>query len=117
MKVMIVDDAPANRLVLTALLKSAGYDAIVADGSAAALRIFAEERPEVVLTDLHLEDGTSGLELARSLRQQAEGRPFRIAIVTGDPDQSLAADPTVDAVIEKPVSLDGLKSFINQEAQ
>jgi len=117
MKVMVVDDAPANRMVLTALLKSAGYAVVAADSSVAAVEMFAAECPDVVLTDLHLENGASGVELARSLKRLSEATPPRIAIVTGDPDPSISSDPAIDAVLAKPASLANLTAFINQEAQ
>jgi len=112
MKVLVVDDISANRLVLTALLRRAGYEASAAANAEEAESRFATDRPEAVLTDLHLGEGADGTELAGRLRRMPGGESVRIGLLTGDARSSLQGTDVFDAVLEKPVSLETLESFL-----
>ncbi|HVS37698.1 MAG TPA: response regulator [Gemmataceae bacterium] len=65
--VLVVDDYPDAASSLAILVKCWGYEAHVAFDGAAALRLSALHRPDVVLLDLAMPD-MDGLELARRLR-------------------------------------------------
>ena len=65
-RVLAVDDDPqALRYVRDALLKS-GYTPVVTGDPAEALRLVAEEKPDLVLLDLML-PGTDGIELMKDI--------------------------------------------------
>ncbi len=68
-KVLVVDDEPANRDALAALLRQDGFDVDVAADGAAALDHVARTAPDVLLTDLRMPtlDGVALLERAREL--------------------------------------------------
>jgi DNA-binding NtrC family response regulator len=75
-KVLAVDDDPATREGLPALLESWGYGATaVADGKA-ALQFCEKELPHVIITDLMM-PGMTGLEFIDRLGERAQ----RVAIV------------------------------------
>ena len=66
MRILAVDDDPqALRYVRDALLKS-GYTPVVTGDPEEALRLVAEEKPDLVLLDLML-PGTDGIELMRDI--------------------------------------------------
>jgi len=115
-KVLVVDDAASNRTVLSALLNRAGYAVETAADVAAAEKLFVSVCPEAVLTDLHLGNGEDGVALAESLRRLSENRPVRIGLMTADTAVSVT-DGVFDAILEKPVTLDGLMSFLGEDGQ
>jgi DNA-binding NarL/FixJ family response regulator len=80
--VVVVDDHPVFRRGLAGLLEEDGIDVLAQAGTVAdALAAVEEHRPEVVILDLHLPDG-SGVEATRRI---LAGRPeVRVLILTMD---------------------------------
>ena len=64
--VLIVDDEPSIRENLERVLKSSGYETVVAEDGQAALDRAAEQEFEVVLLDIGL-PGISGMDVLRRL--------------------------------------------------
>jgi len=113
-KVLIVDDAAANRKVLAALLAHAGYESAAAASADEARRLFAAERPTHVLTDLQM-PGEDGISFARSLREMENGRSVRIALTSGDVALADEAGGLYDKILAKPVTIEELRAFIDGE--
>lgn len=83
--VLLVDDDAQTRAVLLARLKEVGCVVREAEEAKAALRLFREARPDVVLTDLVL-PGQPGAALIKAVRREAPAQPV-IAIsgsIVGD---------------------------------
>jgi CheY-like chemotaxis protein len=68
--VLIVDDEPLIRAYARTIVEEAGYAAAEARDAADAMRALAEEAVDVVLTDIELGAGPSGLELSQAIRQR-----------------------------------------------
>ncbi|HEY6337515.1 MAG TPA: response regulator [Candidatus Sulfotelmatobacter sp.] len=68
--ILAVDDRSTNLDLIAALLKPLGYCVLVAHGVAEALSIARRVDPDLVLTDVHMGDG-SGFELIRAMQQDA----------------------------------------------
>jgi DNA-binding NarL/FixJ family response regulator len=62
-RVLIVDDEPMIRLLLEQHLSSAGFDTQTAADALEAKRAVAKFDPDVLIVDLDLGDGPSGIEL------------------------------------------------------
>ena len=89
MEVLIVDDDLAlGRLVAEALKEVVGVSR--ATTVTGALAILQRKKIDLILTDLHMPGGTSGLELCRKLGRASPNLP--IIVMTGD-------DATSDEVI------------------
>ena len=108
--VLIVDDDPAYRASVAALLSRENYDireAATAEGALASVR---EERPGCILLDVHLPDGT-GYEVCRALREEY-GELLPIVFVTGkrvgSPDRIAGLSVGADDYLIKPVIPDEL---------
>lgn len=100
MVVLIVEDEVLIGLGLHLMLSLAGHHVRGPAGSAArALAIAAEDPPEVALVDVNLEGDTTGLELARDLR---DCYGTTILFVTADVAQARAARDVGFGVIAKP---------------
>ena len=65
--VLAVDDRSANLDLVTALLQPLGYRVITAGGVEEALACIRKEIPDLVLTDVHMGDGT-GFDLIHHIR-------------------------------------------------
>jgi DNA-binding NtrC family response regulator len=75
-RILIIDDEATMLQMVSELLRSDGHETIAYPDGDAALEALEEQRPELVITDLHLENSRAqGLDLlkrARSLNPPAE---------------------------------------------
>jgi two-component system, chemotaxis family, CheB/CheR fusion protein len=83
--ILVVEDEPVVREMLTLLLESEGYRTeSAADGGAAlALATRGVVRPDLVLADYNLPNGPNGLQVVASL-QEILGRDIKAIILSGD---------------------------------
>ena len=79
-KVLVVDDDPATRDGLTALLENWGYGASSAADGKAALKLCEKELPHAIVTDLMM-PGMNGIEFIEGLREQV--RQVAVVMMTG----------------------------------
>lgn len=110
--VLVVDDDESVRLILSEQLRDLGLEVSVAENAEQALRMLAgnaKKRPEFVLTDYSM-PGMDGLHLLSAIGKEMP--EVRGAIMTGNPQESMAnCDPHV-AIIHKPVDLGELKRLL-----
>jgi CheY-like chemotaxis protein len=71
---LLVDDEPRILSALQRCLRREGYEIVLADSAAAALRVLRAQRVDLVLTD-HKMPGMSGLELIREIASEWPGIP------------------------------------------
>ncbi len=96
--ILLIEDDPAQRLLLAAYLRQATFRVEEAGTLAQGRAQAAATHPCLVLLDLNLPDG-DGLELARELIRRA----IPVLIVTSRPaDRLLALELGVDDFVEKP---------------
>ena len=79
--VLVVEDEPAIRELITVHLKDAGYAVTGVSDAESAARYLKEALPDLLLLDWML-PGQSGLALARSLRADARTRRATCAAST-----------------------------------
>ncbi|QFZ85600.1 response regulator [Variovorax paradoxus] len=111
-RLLVVDDHPANRALIGDQLGALGFDADVAPDGEAALALLATQRYDLVLTDLNM-PRMDGYTLARRLRERMPSMPL-IAITAhleqeGYQQCSLAG---FAGVLLKPVLLPALEQAI-----
>lgn len=80
--ILIVDDEPANRLLVRTVLEHASHTVFEAADAGEGMRLARELRPDLALIDLSL-PGTSGTEFIQALRRDPQTKPLRIALYTG----------------------------------
>ncbi|MDD5305364.1 MAG: response regulator [Elusimicrobia bacterium] len=85
-KILVVDDDPAARRILTLLLQTTGEVLEAATGDE-ALRIIAAQRPRLMLLDMVM-PGMSGLEVLKAA--QTSVGTMAILVLTGQNDIELA---------------------------
>jgi DNA-binding NtrC family response regulator len=79
-KVLVVDDDPATRDGLTALLENWGYSGLAAADGKTALKLCEKELPSAIVTDLMM-PGMTGLEFIESLGEQTQ--QLAVVMITG----------------------------------
>jgi PAS domain S-box-containing protein len=79
--VLVVDDEPANCLLLVEMLKAVGFGTREATGGEEALTLATEWSPDAILMDVRM-PGTDGLEAIRRLRDLDPQRPIPIIAVS-----------------------------------
>lgn len=67
MKVLVVDDARSNRLLMSHFIRAMGHTSVEAANGEEAVSIFAQERPDLVLMDVVM-PGVDGFEATRRIR-------------------------------------------------
>jgi CheY-like chemotaxis protein len=105
-RVLVVDDDPAIRRVVCALLDLEEYGLLEAADGLTALELVRLERPDLVILDLTM-PRLDGLRACRALRSDPELAGTRVLLLTGRdlPDAWAAArDAGADAYIVKPFS-------------
>jgi len=88
--VLVLEDEQSVRDLVEAMLERAGHEVSTAADIASAERLYAETQPDVVLTDIVLANGESGVEFAATLRAGDPGLP--ILLISGYPDPVLDTD-------------------------
>lgn len=103
MKILVVDDSRAIRILLRRILSAAGgIEVHEAASGEDALELCDAIRPDLVLTDWHL-DGMTGLELL--WRLEARGARIPVGLVTssaGAQERRQAFEAGVSFVLNKP---------------
>ena len=112
--VLVVDDDPAIRELLTMALEDEGHDTITArDGQDALeqLERMAEAPPDVIILDMNM-PRVDGWEFARLYRQSDLPRA-PIVVLTAAQDVALrCADIQADGCVGKPFDLDDLLAAV-----
>jgi DNA-binding NarL/FixJ family response regulator len=83
-KVLVVDARPLTLGLTRLLLEHEGYEVRAASSVAEAKQIFTRFQPDVCVTDVELEPGLTGVDLAAALRIQKPN--LRLVFLTDLPD-------------------------------
>lgn len=93
-RVLVVDDEPDVRFILSHILEREGYEVYVAINGAAALELVSGAHPDLIITDLMM-PVMDGNELIERLRADPDTATIPIMSLTGNPDSSVGADVVV----------------------
>ncbi len=88
--ILVVDDLSVVRVSLRQILQHEGYRVLEAASAAEARAILAEQTVQLVLSDIEMPGGDSGVELVKSLERRIPEVAF--VMVTAMDDTSLAID-------------------------
>jgi two-component system, NtrC family, response regulator PilR len=104
--VLIIEDHKDSRDLLTTVLRSLRAHVVAVANIEQAERQLQFARPDLIVCDLKLPDGT-GLDFIRWLRQQRRGRSVPAMAITGWGEHfpETLADG-FDAYMQKPIDLD-----------
>lgn len=112
--ILVVEDEPLNRQVITRYFGLLGYRVIQADRGDTGLKIALAENPDVILLDNHL-PRMSGIELCRRLKQQNRQIPVILMSAYELSPQNIkeAQEVGIRSFIRKPFSLNHLKDVLH----
>lgn len=116
MKIAIVEDEVILSMALTLMLEEWGHLIVgTADNEEAALALVETERPDVVLMDIRLGRGDSGLAAARLIRA-ASDVPIIFCTAYADSPPIKAQVATIPSahLIDKPVDEDQLEYLLRR---
>jgi CheY-like chemotaxis protein len=109
--ILIVDDDAGIAAGVEIILKQQGYRTIKARGATEAEKILEDVRPALVLSDLEMPPGPSGLDLARKVRANPAmaGVPFILATAASIDASHFSL---IDGYLVKPFETSVLLKFI-----
>lgn len=108
-RILVVEDQPSIRRLLSRLLIREGHEVIPASSAEEALTIAEREDFDLLLTDVVM-PGASGLELAERLRRDRPGLP--VLLTSGGEDDRALDERT--AFVQKPFRLEQLRELVNE---
>ncbi len=108
--VMVIDDLPANRTLLSKVLQGSGYNVLDASNGIEALDMLMSKgvRPDLIITDVEMPvmDGVTMVQQIRLLENTVAGVP--IITASGNPDVEMerqAIEAGSDSFLTKPFDL------------
>ena len=114
--VLIVDDEPSVRMLVTEVLEDLGYTAIEAADSGAGLKVLQSDvRIDLLVTDVGLPGGMNGRQMADAGRDR---RPdLRVLFITGYAENSVIGHGHLEPgmqVLTKPFAMEALAARIKE---
>jgi DNA-binding response OmpR family regulator len=110
-RILVVEDEPSIREVVSLYLRRAGYDvSVVADGRA-ALESLSDQIPDLVVLDLMLPE-VDGLEITRWLRERGDTPIIMLTARRDEPDRIAGLEMGADDYVVKPFSPQELVSRV-----
>lgn len=114
--VLVVDDEPTVRMLITDVLKDLGYAAIEAADSASGLKVLQSDvRIDLLISDVGLPGGMNGRQMADAGRERR--RDLKVLFITGYAENSAIGNghlaPGME-VLTKPFAVDVLAARIRE---
>ena len=111
--VMVIEDEPIIAMDIEEILQSLGHRITgIARTEKQALELAASKRPGLILADIQLADGSSGLEAVGKILRQFE---VPVIFITAFPERLLTGErPEPTFLITKPFMPDMVKAVISQ---
>ena len=104
-KILVVDDEQEIRNLLDHFLKDQGYEVVLASDGNQALKLAAEENPQVIILDIKMR-GLDGLEVCKLLKDKEQTRLIPIIVITGFEDNKMEAlNRGADDFVNKPFDM------------
>ena len=115
MKILVIEDNPDIKEVLSYILKDDGHDVISClDG--ASLNALDKIEPDLILMDDILPD-TRGSEFCRRLKSDESTKDIPVILISAMPNlPETARNCYADAYIEKPFNIDHISDVIQRFA-
>ncbi len=101
--ILIVDDEPQISAVISAYLTNSGYRTITAQDGKAAIALFEEKHPSLILLDLNL-PGKDGLEVCQTIRRDSDVPIIMLTARSEETDKLVGLELGADDYIVKPFS-------------
>jgi two-component system KDP operon response regulator KdpE len=110
-RVLIVDDEPQIRRVMTTALAANGYEAYEARTGEEAVQALRDDNPDLILLDMNM-PGMGGMAACREIRAASEVAIIVLSVRDSEKDKIAALDAGADDYITKPFSVNELMARI-----
>jgi CheY-like chemotaxis protein len=112
-RILVADDETADRTLVDAVLRSAGYQVLSVVGGSSGIEAVRSRPFDLVITDVAMPEGT-GLELIREIREGSEDLP--VIVISGFAPEYLERAEELGAsfVLSKPVEPDSLLEVVTR---
>lgn len=111
--ILVVDDHPLNRMLLTQQLKTLGYRTVTAVDGLDALEVMKKSKIDIVLTDVNMPN-LNGCGLTQRLREENCLIPIiGVTANTLAEDRQQCINAGMNDCLSKPITLDALNHCIN----
>jgi DNA-directed RNA polymerase specialized sigma24 family protein/CheY-like chemotaxis protein len=111
--ILIIEDEPLIAMDIEEMVTSLGHRVVgTARTHKEALALFAKTRPKMVLADIHLADGSSGIDAVNEILASAS---MPVIFITAFPERLLTGErPEPAFLVTKPFNPDMVKALISQ---
>src|SRR6478752_788222 len=101
--ILVIDDDPKIRRLLTRLLTQEGFDLLEADGPRTGLEVLEQNKPDLVLLDVMLHDA-DGIDVLQRIRTASEIPVILLTALGEEADRILGLRSGADDYVVKPFS-------------
>ncbi len=117
LKLLIIDDERNHAEAVAESLERIGYECLIATSGSQGARLIDDEEPDLILTDLKMDD-LDGLAILGKAKQSCPEAEVVVITGHGDVQKAVAAMKAGAAnFLEKPVSLIELRAMVDRAAQ
>jgi DNA-binding response OmpR family regulator len=105
-RILVIDDDPGMIRLMGALLKSKGYQVILADEAPKGLECAMKQKPELIILDVMMPI-INGFNICRLLKSQQTHKHIPIMLLTSrvtEEDHRIGMEVGADAYMIKPVN-------------
>jgi two-component system phosphate regulon response regulator PhoB len=113
-RILVADDDATIRRLMEVFLRTLGYEAIVVADGAQALEAVERQRPDLVISDIHM-PVLGGLELTQRLREHPSLASVPILLFSASisqSDETRWRDAGADGFVVKPPTLASLRETL-----
>jgi DNA-binding NtrC family response regulator len=109
LKILVVDDDPVTRSLLTTKLNKADYEVNTAEDGVGAIRMIARQFYDVILTDLMMPGGVDGIGVLESAKENNIKSEVILITAHGSIDNAIIAmKKGATDYLQKPINFDEL---------
>jgi len=89
--ILVVDNVPTNLELAQSIFEPSGFHVMLADNVTVALAMAKQTRPDVVLSDVNMPEGT-GFELARRMKSDPELEAVPVVLISATLPRDVSAE-------------------------
>jgi len=116
-KILYIEDNPANtRLVMSALNRHGGYDAMSSASAEAGLTLAEQELPDIILMDINLPgiDGYTALKILKNVEATSDIPVVAVSANASDAEVRRGQEVGFDDYLTKPIDVEQLYAVIGR---
>lgn len=113
-RILIIEDEPFIAMDIESIVTALGHQVVgIARTKAEALKLYTDEKPSMILADIQLADGSSGIDAVNEILHG--NCPVSVIFITAFPERLLTGQrPEPAFLITKPFNPEMVKALISQ---